>query len=366
VKYTVLLLCFLTALPLVAGEPAETGAPAAWSPKAAANYLDTRETWWQTWPRAQRDHETSCVSCHSVLPYALSRSALRRELGEQAPTAAERTMLQYIEKRVRLWNEVESFYKSSATDPNKAVESRGTEAVLNALILASYDAGKGHVSDITRAAFDNVWTLQVPSGAKGGAWVWLNFHYSPWESDESQYWGATMAALAVGTAPDGYRDDPKIQKNLELLRGYLRRDYAAQPLVNKVALLWASSRLPGLLTDAERGALMQPLFTKQNADGGWSLGTLGEFKRRDDTPLPVKSDGYATGLTVLAFEEAGLAAKQPAFEAALAWLKANQDKTEGFWPGWSVNKERDPASEIGRFMNDAGTAYAIMAIEKSR
>src|SRR5215469_4368860 len=48
-----------------------------WDPKAAAAYLDRRQLWWMEWPRAQRDHETFCVSCHTAVPYALSRSALR-------------------------------------------------------------------------------------------------------------------------------------------------------------------------------------------------------------------------------------------------------------------------------------------------
>jgi squalene-hopene/tetraprenyl-beta-curcumene cyclase len=301
-----------------------------------------------------------------VLPYALSRPELRGEAGETAPVPAESRMLEYIGKRVRLWNETEPFYKSSAADPGKALESRGTEAVLNALILARYDAPGGRMQEVTRAAFDAMWALQVPAGANAGAWVWLNFHYSPWESDESPYWGATMAALAAGTAPERYRDELAVRKNLDLLRGYLKREYAAQPLVNRIALLWASTRLPGLLTEEERAALAGQAAAARNADGGWSLSALGEFKRRDGTALEIKSDGYATGLVVLAFEEAGMAGKYAAFRQGLAWLTANQDRAEGLWPAWSVNKQRDPASEIGRFMSDAATAYAVMALEKGR
>jgi hypothetical protein len=44
-----------------------------WSPQQAANYLDSRELWWQQWPCAQKDHGTLCISCHTNLPYALER-----------------------------------------------------------------------------------------------------------------------------------------------------------------------------------------------------------------------------------------------------------------------------------------------------
>ena len=48
---------------------------------------------------------------------------------------------------------------------------------------------------------------QLKTGEAKGAWSWLQFHNSPWEGD-SQYYGATLAAIAVGTAPGNYRVRP--------------------------------------------------------------------------------------------------------------------------------------------------------------
>ena len=61
------------------------------------------------------------------------------------------------------------------------------------------------MTEITRSAFDAAWALQIKTGEQAGAWDWLNFHLAPWESNESQYYGAALAAIAVGRAPDDYR-----------------------------------------------------------------------------------------------------------------------------------------------------------------
>ena len=105
---------------------ARTSESVSWNEKYAAAYLDQRQTWWMEWPRAKRDHETFCVSCHTVLPYALSRPALRRSLAERTPSAPERRLLENVAKRVRLWNEIGPYYNDANWGAYKGVESRGT------------------------------------------------------------------------------------------------------------------------------------------------------------------------------------------------------------------------------------------------
>src|SRR3954451_22434709 len=96
---------------LSAIEPAAEADPStAWNRQAAAAYLDQRAGWWTTWPNAQRDHGTFCVSCHTALPYALARPSLRHALGETAPSAPESALLANITKRVTMWRDVEPFY----------------------------------------------------------------------------------------------------------------------------------------------------------------------------------------------------------------------------------------------------------------
>src|SRR5258708_2921417 len=93
---------------LVTGFLANRSGPEAkiagpWSSKAAAAYLDQRADWWMGWQGAARDHGTFCVSCHTALPYALARAALRDSAADDAPSSNERRLLDNVTKRVRLW-----------------------------------------------------------------------------------------------------------------------------------------------------------------------------------------------------------------------------------------------------------------------
>ena len=346
-------------------DKSETKLANSWDPKAAAAYLDRRQAWWMEWPRAQRDHETFCVSCHTAVPYALSRSALRTVLAEQVPSPNEQRLLDSVTKRVRLWNEVEPFYKDADRGPYKSVESRGTESVLNALILSSRDAQSGQLSNDAHTAFENMWAEQQIAGKQKGAWLWLRFKNEPWEADDSDYFGATLAAVAIGIAPGNYRAAPEVQPSLRLLREYLNREFAGQTTINRALLLWAAAKLPRLLEPDRQKAIIGALLEKQQADGGWSLSSLsGNWKRVDGTPEETTSDGYATGLITFVLQQVGFSPENAKVKRGLAWLIASQDKTDGSWPAYSLNKSKENhiSPETALFMNDAATSYAVLSL----
>ncbi len=347
------------------GERTAAQDPDTWNREAASAYLDARQAWWMDWPTAARDRGTSCVSCHTSTPYALARTALRTGATGTMPGAVERRLLENVETRVTAWQAVEPFYSDEQFRPPKTSESRGTEAILNALILANRDARAGTLSETTRQAFDNLWALQVPTGDAAGAWPWLNFRLEPWETAAAQYYGAALAAVAVGSAPGGYGSMPGIQTQVARLRAYLRREADRQNLFNRLTALWASTLLPGSLDTHQRQAIIDETWRLQREDGGWSLASLGTFERSDGTPLATGSDGYATGLVTYALQRAGVAPDDARLVNGLAWLRSHQDP-DGSWPASSLNKDRDPASDRGRFMRDVATAYAVLALAEAK
>ena len=91
-----------------------------------------------------------------------------------------------------------------------------------------------------------------------------------------------MAAIAIGAAPgkgvsrpDGARRNGSIP-----CASYLTKQLATQNLHNRVWMLWASANLDGLLTPQEKDQLIEQILAKQQASGGWSLGSLGDFARK--------------------------------------------------------------------------------------
>ena len=349
---------------LVLGVPDDTlaqPAEASWDAVAAADYLDQRQAWWMDWPTAARDHGTSCVSCHTTAPFALARTALRQTEG---PGAVESRMLANVETRVTAWEEVEPFYTDEEYRVGKSLESRGTEAILNALILSNRDAAGGMLSPTTRQAFDNLWALQRTEGPMFGGWPWLDFSLEPWESATAPFFGAALAAVAVGGAPDAYASSPGVALQVSRLRDYLSRTADTQHVFNQLMALWASTALPDTLTGGQQRAIVDEAIRLQRPDGGWSLSSLGPFERRDGTPVDPESDGYATGLVTMALQRAGVASQvhdDASLQRGLLWLRQHQ-RPDGSWPASSLNKERDPDSDRGRFMRDVATSYAVLAL----
>ena len=189
---------------------------------------------------------------------------------------------------------MEPWYPDQMRGLPKTAESRGTESVINAIVLSRRAAGAGALSADGRQGFANMWSQQMKTGDLSGAWAWLAFKLEPWEGAKSAYFGAALAAVAVGSAPGGYASSGEIEKNVELLRGYLKKNAADQHTLNKLMLLWASTKLTGLLTTAERDTLVAEVFGRQQRDGGWSTARRrrSATSSRASTTTSARSSGW--------------------------------------------------------------------------
>ncbi len=341
-----------------------------WQPDKAEKYLDEREKAWFAFSSANRGEgatRTTCVSCHSVLGYALARPVLRKHTGVETPTEQEKMLLDQTRMRVKSWRELDTaaFGLYYDFDDRKKQESRGTEAVLNTVILAFHDhyQGKSSPSEVTKEAFSHLWTTQVKVGDQKGAWDWLDFKLGPWESSEAGYFGAALAAIALGTAPGYYKPgaDEDTDVKVKLLQDYLKDRLSGQSLHNQVWGLWAAAKVEGILSKGGQKKLVAHLLDRQQDDGGWSLASLGSWVRGDGTAQETASDGYATGLVLHVLQTVGLSKENGNVAKGLDWLKHNQSWT-GAWWAVSVNKKRNSFTHAGKFMSDAATAYAVLAL----
>jgi squalene-hopene/tetraprenyl-beta-curcumene cyclase len=302
--------------------------PVASMARAAAFLDDVSLNW-------TRQHQ--CGTCHTNFPYLMARPALK---DADAPAMAE--VRRFFEERVAHWD-----------DDEKAARPRwDAEVVATAAALAINDAATtGRLHPLTRKALDRTWTLQKPAGG----FDWLKCAWPPYEHDD--YYGAVVAAIGAGHAPDDYAKSPDAQAGLSRLRAYFAKT-PPPDLHHATMLLWASTRLGGLITADQRDATIDRLRALQRPDGGWNLPSLGTWKRRDGTPNDPEapSDGYATGLAVFVLRQAGVPATDPAIRSGVAWLVSHQ-RTSGRWFTRSVNNDKH------HYITHAGTAFAVLALQ---
>ena len=332
-----------------------------WNPRLAAEYLDGRQKEWFAWPRANTSG-VPCVSCHTGVAYLLVRPALRRALGENERTPYEAGLVAGLKSRVDKRD-------AKALFPGKmglgATQSTGVEAVLAALLLATEDAPTGKLSEEAEKALDRMWSLQTSTGKTAGTWDWTDAQLDPWETADSVFYGASLAALATGVAPSGYQSRLAIRGNVGALKKYLQAQLETQPLHNRMILLWASTKLSDALSAAQQRAILEEVRRRQQDDGGWTIEGLGTWGKHEAAPPSSGSNSYATAITAFVLQRAGVAPGDRALSRALDWLRAHQDPEFGFWDAQSMNKVYPANSMQLRFMRDAATGYAALALLES-
>ncbi len=290
---------------------------------AAVRFLDSAALTWQ------KDHQ--CFTCHTNFAYLYARPL--------------------VSGAADAHGEVRDFANLLVNERWQTEGPRwDAEVVAAAAALAFNDAQTtGELSTEARTALDRMWESQRDDGG----WTWLDCDWPPFEMDD--HYGVTLAALAVGVAPDDYSQTPAALAGMEGIRRYFAEN-PCETLHQETMRLWAACYIPDLMTDAERESCITRLLELQHADGGWSLSSLGNWEREDGTPqTPEISDGYGTGFVIYVLRETGFAADDPRIVQGLEWLKSHQ-RISGRWFTRSLKKDGH------HFITHAGTAFAVMAL----
>ncbi len=312
-----------------------------WNPALAAAYLDARQEAWFAWPRAASP-DGPCMSCHTGMPYLLARPALRKLLHESAPTKYETGLRHRLDAR-------------AGVEPVDALQR--TNTIFEAMFVTD--------ADTQRKAFDQLWTLQKTDGPLKGAWQWFAADLDPWETPLQVPYGAALGALAIGSAPASIRNTPAAQAGIRSLVAYLNDGLPSRPLHARLAMLWASTKLPQVMDDDVRKATIDEILAKQQPDGGWTLESLGPWTEHPAAPpslTPAASHPYATALTAYVLGIAGGKRARTQTDRALVWLRQHQDRQTGAWPAVSMNKTYPAGSMEEKFLQDAATAFAVLAL----
>ena len=156
----------------------------------AAQSLDTAALHWQK--------TRKCAACHTMPPYLMARPYLAAVSPE--PPEVRRFFETIVEQRL----------ETEPALPNDAVTAVVIEV---AAALAFHDrATTGKLHPRTREELDRMWSLQRPDGG----WEWPFRDTPPLKSDE--HFGVTLAALAVGVAPENYADSAAARQGLAGIR----------------------------------------------------------------------------------------------------------------------------------------------------
>ncbi|MBI3863533.1 MAG: terpene cyclase/mutase family protein [Planctomycetia bacterium] len=310
------------------------------SVRKALDYLDLGALAW--------NGSRKCVTCHTNGTYMVVRPALSARAG-----------LPNDEIRRHFVASLDQFAQKKPEEQQESVAP--AQAIYMAAGLAEWDLHVSKkLSPETERALALMFSLQRESGTWGSLDCW-----PPYES--SAYHLATVAAMAAGTAPGWLAGlaDENLKARVERLKNYLRTENPSQDY-DRTLLLWATARLPGLLENDARQKLIEMVWKKQRADGGWSIRSFGEPEqwgrgnraeklRAEPELADPPSDGHQTGLALIVLRESGIDAADPRIQKGVNWLLTNQ-RASGRWWTRSLNTEQ------WHFITYSGTAFPLLAL----
>ena len=323
----------------IAGATADEPIRKSFSLSAAKDYLAKGSQAWT--------EKRNCVSCHTNGTFM-----------QLAPTLGPMFKEQVEQHRKFFVLESSKFKRAPATAIRSGLKPTQLAYVANG--LAAYDEVQGKLSAETKEALDLMLTVQSEDGSYSNLDCW-----PPFES--SSYHGATVAAMALVTAP-GYLSQVSEaqQKQIDVLQNYLQKTKPPHDY-GRLLLLQVGIKWKGLISDELQQETIAMILKHQQKDGGWAMRTFatpetwGGGSRKDklnaepnkDAPA---SDGHQTGLAIMLLRESGTPADHPAIQAGIKWIKSNQ-RESGRWWTRSLNTDGP------HFITYSGTFYPLRALQ---
>ena len=294
-----------------------------YSLQRAVDFLDAASLQWQK--------QRKCFTCHTNVAYLYARPYVssKAEAHDAVREHAEWMVRERWQTEGPRWD---------------------AEVVAMAAALAFNDAKTtGRLHSSSKTALDRMWSLQ----RKDGGWDWLKCDWPPFEYDD--HYGVTLAAIAVGVAPNDYGSGDLPQKGMAGIRRYLLEN-APTNAHHRAMLLWAATYHDKLISPDQKQAWVNELLSLQKQDGGWCSATLGDWQREDGSEQDtISSDGYGTGFVLFVLQTAGVPRQDARILRGIEWLKTHQ-RASGRWITRSLYTDNK------HFLSHAGSAFAVMAL----
>ena len=313
---------------LAANKADEPEAPKA-SLAKAVEFLDPINA---DWTKARK-----CGTCHTNYPYLMTRRLL--------PGGSDSATLK----------EVRAHFEERALNWDKEKPRWDAEVVSTAAALIWDDKhGRTSGSKPAKAAWDRMWKLQKPDGG----FEWLKCNWPPAEHDDD--YGALVAAMAVMEAPKAWREESKT--NIDKLIAHIQSQKLTS-LHHELLRGWLLCQLGQPLDKPAIQSLLERVEKVKHKDGGWSLVSLGQWKRHDgevNDLAKAGADGYGTAIVILTLEGLGVdaaTAAAPLSREGRSWLAKHQ-KTSGRW------FVRSPSNDKFHYMTHSGTAWAAYVLNQ--
>ena len=276
--------------------------------------------------------QRACITCHNQsMPAQVAAAARERGIRVNEDLAKKNL------------KQIQAVYRPLGPEAMQGSLVPGGDLTLGYIMMA-LAAEKHPLDKMTAALAHGVASRQMPDGS------WIEGQTRP----PMEYSTISRTAMAVRTITL-YRIESRraeIDERLRRARTWLlgaKPQSAEEYGMRLMALAWTKA------SRAELDMVAREWIARQSADGGWSQ-------------LPhLKTDAYATGITLYAMYEAGIPVTDEAYKKGVAYLLKNQYR-DGSWFVKTRSFPVQPQFESGypfgynQWISSAGASWASLAI----